>query len=454
MPIWHFKCRSYYLPMRSYRHGVVLILAVVLASLACQRQPRQAAQAAPGGGAGTGAKAAMPPAPHPKTDGLAGPSKPRRSPAATPPRRLPANAIALQEPNLPLDNIRLRPGFDIAVYAYPVDSARAMCLGKPDAQGRPVVYVGSRDRGNVYALRDLDGNGRADEILRVAKGLKWPVGVAYRAADDSLYISAVSKVLKLPGISARLENPPAPVLVNGGFPKEEAHGWKFIAFGPEGKLYVPVGAPGNIVDAGDKYANIMRMDADGKNLELWCRGVRNTVGFDWHPSTKELYFTDNGRDWLGDDWPPDELDRRPNGATIPHYGYPYVQGGDILDPDFGKGKKVSDYVPPVQKLGAHVAALGMRFYTGSMFPAEYKSQIFIAEHGSWNRSNKNGYRVTLVRLDAKGNSSGYETFADGWLQPGDRVWGRPVDVLVMPDGSLLVSDDHAGAVYRVTYRKP
>jgi glucose/arabinose dehydrogenase len=408
---------------------------------------RQRADQQPGKDMGQYARA-----PRPDESRLVPDSAPRQSPAPAPPASSPPNALPLREPNLPLGDIRLRPGFDIALYAYPVPNARAMCLGPVDAQGRATVYVGSRDSGNVYALRDLDGNGRADEVLVVAKGLKWPVGVAYNKADGALYVSALSKIVKLPQIEAHLASPPAPEVVSSSFPGDDAHGWKFIAFGPDGKLYVPVGAPGNIVDKGDPYASIMRMNADGSGLEMWCRGVRNTVGFDWHPVTHELYFTDNGRDWLGDDWPPDELNVRPDGPTIPHYGYPYIQGGYIVDPDFGAGHRPADYTPPLQDLGAHVAALGMRFYTGGMFPPEYRNAIIIAEHGSWNRTAKNGYRLTMVRLDAQGQSRGYETFAAGWLQPGDKVWGRPDDVLVMPDGSLLVSDDQAGAVYRVTYK--
>jgi glucose/arabinose dehydrogenase len=446
----------------------LLLLGLLLAVFACHRARSAADPAPPPAPAGPRAISDYPKAPQPDAAVLVLPAAPRKAPHAFPPGTNPANALALEEPALPLDNIRLRPGFDIAVYAYPVPNARALCLGPADKQGQATVYVGSRDAGSVYALRDFDGNGRADQILRVARGLKLPVGVAYNTADGALYVSAVSRIVKLPQIEAHLEDPPTPVLVNGSFPAEDAHGWKFIAFGPDGKLYVPVGAPGNIVDQGDPYASIMRMDSDGRNLEMWARGIRNTVGFDWHPVTHELYFTDNGRDWLGDDWPPDELDHIAGGAggpasqtqagaaarptAIPHFGYPYIQGGYIVDPDFGAGHKPEEYTPPLQNLGSHVAALGMRFYSGSMFPPEYRNAIIIAEHGSWNRTHKNGYRLTLVRLDAKGQSRGYEAFADGWLQPGDNVWGRPVDVLNMPDGSLLVSDDQAGAVYRVTYQ--
>ena len=257
-------------------------------------------------------------------------------------------------------------------------------------------------------------------------------------------------MLRYDDIEERQKNPPQPVLVSDRFPRDRQHGWKFIAFGPDGDLYVPVGAPCNICEPDvDRYAALMRMKPDGSNLEVFARGIRNTVGFDWHPQTKELWFTDNGRDRQGDNVPPDELNHAPKAGL--HFGYPYCHGGDIPDPEYGKKKPCSEFTPPAQNLGPHVAALGMRFYTGSIFPAEYRNQIFIAEHGSWNRSTPIGYRVMVVEL--KGNQAvSYRPFAQGWLQ-GNRAWGRPVDVLVMPDGALLISDDEAGAIYRITYKK-
>jgi glucose/arabinose dehydrogenase len=240
------------------------------------------------------------------------------------------------------------------------------------------------------------------------------------------------------------------VLVNDGFPSDAHHGWKFIRFGPDGWLYVPVGAPCNICEREDaRYASIMRMKPDGSSLEVFASGIRNTVGFDWHPATKELWFTDNGRDMLGDDMPPDELNRAPQKGM--NFGFPYCHGKNISDPQYGAKHACSQSIPPEQELGPHVAALGMRFYTGATFPAEYRNQIFIAEHGSWNRSHKIGYRVMLVRLEGN-RVVKYEEFARGWLQ-GESAWGRPVDVQVMPDGALLVSDDDAGAIYRIAYKK-
>jgi glucose/arabinose dehydrogenase len=341
--------------------------------------------------------------------------------------------------DLPLDRIRLPAGFSIELLAR-VPNARQMALGDGN-----ILYVGSFRAGNVYAV-PLDGRYRARRVVVIASGLDMPVGVAWR--QGNLYVSAVDRILRLDRIGERLDNPPAPVVVRGDLPREKHHGWKFIAFGPDDRLYVPVGAPCNICAPDpDRYAAIHSLRPDGSDLKTFARGVRNTVGFDWHPATHELWFTDNGRDLMGDDVPPDELNRAP--ASGLHFGYPYCHGGTVSDPEFGRQRPCTEFVAPVQNLGAHVASLGMRFYTGRQFPPEYRNQIFIAEHGSWNRSKKSGYRVTLVRLDGA-RAVSYEPFATGWLQ-GESAWGRPADVLVMPDGALLVSDDHAGAIYRISY---
>jgi glucose/arabinose dehydrogenase len=343
-----------------------------------------------------------------------------------------------------LGKIKLPPGFTIAVYADNVPNARAMTLGK-----NGTLFVGSRSKGDVYAVVDTDGDQRADKVYTIARGLNMPVGVAYR--NGSLYVSAVDRILRFDEIEQRLSNPPKPVVVTDRFPPETQHGWKFIAFGPDGKLYVPVGAPCNICEPDpDRYALISRINPDGTGYEVVARGVRNTVGFDWEPKTHELWFTDNGRDWLGDNQPPDELNHAPKPGM--HFGYPYCHGGTIPDPEFGSKRPCSEFTAPAVSLGPHVASLGMRFYTGKMFPSEYHNQIFIAEHGSWNRSEKIGYRITLASRDEQGHLS-YSVFAEGWLQ-GQEAWGRPVDVLVMPDGALLVSDDSAGVIYRISYKKP
>lgn len=343
----------------------------------------------------------------------------------------------------PSIDISLPEGFSIAVYAADVPGARSMTVGD-----RGTLFVGTRDEGRVYAVIDRNGDNRADELITIASGLWMPNGVAFR--DGSLYVAEVNRVLRYDDIEKRLKNPPKPVVVSSAFPDERHHGWKFIRFGPDGRLYVPVGAPCNICEEKDpRFATIMRMDPDGRNQEIFASGVRNTVGFDWHPLTRELWFTDNGRDWLGDDQPPDELNR----ANRPglHFGFPYWHGKSIPDLEFGRKLSRDRFVAPEMELGPHVASLGIRFYTGTMFPENYRNQIFIAEHGSWNRSKRIGYRITLVRLRGD-RAISYETFAEGWLRDG-KVRGRPVDLQVMSDGSMLVSDDKAGAIYRISYRK-
>lgn len=342
----------------------------------------------------------------------------------------------------PLSTLKLPPGFAISVYAQ-VPGARSMALGP-----KGTLFVGSRERnGSVHAVVDADRDGKADAVHVVARGLTMPNGVAVR--DGALYVAEVSRILRFDGIEERLADPPAPVVVTDAYPKDAHHGWKFIAFGPDGWLYVPVGAPCNVCERDDpRYASITRIRPDGSGMEVFARGVRNTVGFDWNPETGELWFTDNGRDELGDDLPPDELNRAPGPGL--HFGFPYCHGGDVPDPDLGAGRPCSGFVPPERKLGPHVASLGMRFYRGSAFPAEYRGQVFLAEHGSWNRSRKIGYRVSLVRLSG-GRAVSYEPFVEGWLR-GDDAWGRPVDVQEAPDGSLLVSDDRAGLVYRIAWR--
>ncbi len=336
---------------------------------------------------------------------------------------------------VPLERIQLPAGFRIELYAS-VPNARSLALG---AKG--TLFVGSRSGGAVHAVAP------GGKVFKIADGLSMPNGVAFR--DGALYIAEVSRILRIEDIEKNLESPSKPEIIYDRLPREVHHGWRFIRFGPDGKLYVPIGAPCNICDR-DGYAVIGFLDLQKKSFEIHAKGVRNSVGFDWHPNTRELWFTDNGRDWLGDELPADELNRAPRAGM--HFGFPHCHQGDLPDPEFGRTRTCAEFEPPAQKLGPHVAALGMRFYTGSMFPAEYRNQIFIAEHGSWNRSKKIGYRISLVKIE--GNKAvSYQPFAQGWLQ-GESVSGRPVDLEVMPDGSLLVSDDYAGAVYRVSYRQP
>jgi glucose/arabinose dehydrogenase len=346
--------------------------------------------------------------------------------------------------DLPLQRIKLPPGFSISLFSGDVPGARSMTLSPAG-----ILYVGTMRAGKVYAVTDGNRDGRADRVFTIASGLKSPNGVAWK--DGALYVAEISRVLRFDGIDGRLENPPKPAVVTDAYPTEGHHGWKFIRFGPDGQLYVPVGAPCNVCDPENPiFSTITRISPRGGKPEIYARGIRNTVGFDWHPETKELWLTENGRDMMGDDVPPDELLRAPKPGL--HFGFPYCHAGTIPDPEFGKNRKCSEFVPPVQNLAPHTAALGMRFYTGSMFPAEYRNQIFIAEHGSWNRSTPIGYRVTLVRLQGS-RAVSYETFAGGWLEKGGDAWGRPVDVQVLPDGSLLVSDDQAGAIYRIAYAR-
>jgi len=337
--------------------------------------------------------------------------------------------------------ITLPPGFHISIYADNVPGARSMALSPSG-----ILFVGTRGQGNVYAVVDTNKDFKADKVYTLAENLRMPNGVAFR--NGSLFVAEISKILRFDNIENKLSNPPSPVVVYDKFPKDLHHGWKFIRFGPDGKLYVPVGAPCNICLSKNKiYGTITRMDINGSNLEIFASGIRNSVGFDWNPLTNVLWFTDNGRDMLGDNIPPDELNRAPVKGL--NFGFPFFHGNGIPDPKFGIGKDPSDFVPPAQELGPHVAALGMRFYTGNMFPAEYKNQIFIAEHGSWNRSEKIGYRISLVKL--KNNKAvSYQPFATGWLK-GNTVSGRPADLQIMPDGSMLVSDDYTGVIYRITY---
>jgi glucose/arabinose dehydrogenase len=328
-------------------------------------------------------------------------------------------------------------GFKVTVYAEGVAGARSMARG---AQG--TLFVGTMRAGKVYAIRDL-ADGRR-EVLTIAQGLNLPNGVAFR--DGALYVAETQRVQRFDGIEGRLDAPPKPVVVRSDLPTDRHHGWRYIAFGPDDKLYIPIGAPCNVCDQ-KGYASITRMNPDGTGREVVATGVRNSVGMTWQPGTNELWFTDNGRDYLGDDAPPDELNRAP--TTGLDFGFPYCHAGEIKDPEFGKLGDCAKSTPPARKLGAHVAALGVKFYTGRQFPEEYRNQIFIAEHGSWNRSQRSGYEISLVRVqDDKATS--YEPFITGWNQP-DAVLGRPVDLLVLPDGSMLISDDQAGLIYQVSY---
>jgi glucose/arabinose dehydrogenase len=352
-------------------------------------------------------------------------------------------AQCLRADSLALDSVKLPPGFSITLYANDVKNPRGMARGE-----KGTLFVGTRKEGRVYAVVDENGDHRADRVYMLAKGLDMPVGVAYR--NGSLYVSAVDRILRFDDIEQHLSDPPAPIVITDKLPKDHHHGWKYLAFGPDGKLYVAVGVPCNICEVDyERHGHIARMNPDGSGYEVVARGIRNSVGFDWDPANKQLWFTDNGRDWLGDDQPPDELNHAPKDGL--HFGYPYCHGNDISDPELGKEHPCSEFRAPALELGPHVASLGMKFYTGSMFPPEYRGRIFIAEHGSWNRSKKIGYRITMATPQKDGKLR-YSVFAEGWQQD-EQAWGRPVDILQMPDGSMLVSDDEAGVIYRIAYRK-
>ena len=350
-----------------------------------------------------------------------------------------------------LENIVLPDGFKIEIYASDVENARSMSISSSGT-----IFVGNRRGDNVFALRDTNGDKVVDKKYLISDKLtNMPNGVAYYNGD--LYVAEVNKVWVFKDIEKNIDDADKygeylkePILISDDFPSDKHHGWKYISVGPDGKLYVPVGAPCNICESNDEiYASITRMNIDGSNREIYASGVRNTVGFTWHPETGEMWFTDNGRDMLGDNYPPCELNRVVKSNQ--HYGYPYCHGSDISDPEFGGEYDCSDFVKPVQNLGPHVAPLGLKFYTGNMFPDEYKGDLFIAEHGSWNRSKKIGYRITRVKIE-NSRSVGYEPFIYGWLDEDEQeAWGRPVDILILEDGSMLISDDHASMIYRVSY---
>jgi glucose/arabinose dehydrogenase len=342
--------------------------------------------------------------------------------------------------------IHLPPGFQIELFAENVESARSMALGHDGTLFVGSRYVGDKVVGKVYAIVDQNKDGKADKVLTIATGLNTPNGVAFH--DGDLYVAEINRILRYPKIEENLNNPPKPIVVYDKYPKDRWHGWKFIRFGPDNKLYVPVGAPCNTCERKeDIYASITRINPDGSQLEIFAKGIRNTVGFDWHPDTKELWFTENGRDEMGDDVPPEELNYAPKAGL--NFGFPYFYGKSLEDKSYKPTITMKETQPAAIEMEAHTAPLGMRFYTGTSFPKEYQHQIFIAHHGSWNRSKPIGYKVSMVQLDGN-RAVANKDFATGWLID-NKYWGRPVDVQVMPDGALLVSDDFANCIYRITY---
>lgn len=333
--------------------------------------------------------------------------------------------------------------FEISIYADDLPNARSLALGDHD-----IVYIGTGAEGKVYAVQDANGDGIAEKRYTLAENLNMPNGVAYRAG--SLYVAEINRIIRFDNITLNLATPPKPVVVYDQFPSDLHHGWKYLRFGPDNKLYTAIGAPCNICDP-DKpiYTSLVRLDADGSHFESLARGIRNTVGFDWQPGTHALFFTDNGRDYLGDDLPPDELNQWSEIGE--HFGFPYCHAGYIKDPEFGGHKKCPQFKAPAWQFKAHVAPLGLRFYQGKQFPQKYQNQLFVAQHGSWNRTKPDGYRIALITFKQNKPVS-EQVFIDGWLTKADKVLGRPVDILEMPDGDLLISDDSLGVIYKIHYK--
>jgi len=360
--------------------------------------------------------------------GLAPPSNPA----------LPASEAELEEN---LKNVKLPPGFKISVYASGLPEARQMAWGD-----KGTLFVGSFGATNVYAVIDDEGK---KVVKTIIKGLTMPTGVAFR--DGALYVVAIDKILRYDNIEANLDKVPEPVVAYDDMPPYLAHGWKYLTFDKAGWVYVPFGPPFNVGNPPSSVSQIRRVDLKTGAAEIVALGVRNSVGGDIDPRSGEYWFTENARDWISDDKPSDKLNRISHLGE--HFGYPYCHEGDMPDPKFAQGHSCSEFVPPVLKLGAHVAPLGMKFYTGSQFPAEYKNNIFIAEHGSWNRHHYQGARIERVTVDADGKNAKMETFASGWIKGEHDYTGRPDDVIIAADGSLLVSDDWAGAIYRISYSK-
>tara|TARA_B110000196_G_scaffold119780_1_gene103943 strand:+ start:1770 stop:2897 length:1128 start_codon:yes stop_codon:yes gene_type:complete len=335
-----------------------------------------------------------------------------------------------------IPDIKLPDGFHISVLTSETPGARSMALGNN------TLFVSTRREGKIYAVTNyLD----QPKVTVIVDNLYMPNGIAFKNGD--LYVAEIHRLLKFENIESNIDDAKY-TIISDEFPTDQHHGWRYITFGPDEKLYIPIGSPCNYCDEPD-YGVITRVNKDGSNKTIVARGMRNTVGITFHPKTNELWFTDNGRDMLGDDIPPGELNRVSYNGE--HFGFPFCHGKNIKDPILGNLGSCEESTGPVQELDAHVAPLGLKFYTGSQFPNEYKNQIFIPEHGSWNRTKKSGYRITVVKLDGN-NAISYETFADGWMKD-ETTMGRPVDIAITNDGSMLVSDDHNGVIYRITYNE-
>jgi glucose/arabinose dehydrogenase len=409
------------------------VVAVTLALLATTAL---AQQASPPAAPAPAAPAAAQPEALPPGSPLIG--RPADNPAAAKLAPVPSPPLAIAADKIPVGDLKAPKGFNIELYASGMPNARSMAYSP-----KGTVFVGSRLQDKVYAITNKDGKRQVHVLV---SGLYRPNGVAYK--DGTLYIAELSQISKIENVDDKIDASPKPVVIYNDLPKDEAHGWKYLAIGPDNKLYFEVGQPGNNVLHDKNHGQLRRINLDGSGAEVIAYGIRNTVGFDWNPRNHNLYFTDNGRDWLSEDLPNDKLNRITKLGE--DFGEPYCHQGNIPDIDFGWGHKCSDYVPPVALMGPHAAALGLKFYTGHMFPAEYRDQMFVARHGSWNRTIKFGGDIALVRLNRDGSVKSVEPFITGFLQNNNYI-GRPVDVMNMPDGSMLISDDWNGAVFRVSY---
>ena len=420
------------------------LAASALALAACQTVAPPAAPAKPAAAAPAAVTAAAPapaaaaaPAPAPawaqgRSGAMAG------STLAPVPGRMTATPAA----DIPVASYKLPPGFKAEIWATGMPGARAMARA-PNGK----IYIGTRGIGRVYEVTD-GGASRTSRV--VIDKLVQPAGVAFN--NGALYVMAIDKVLRFDGIHTNPAAAPVDMTTAFQLPKEQHHNWKYIAFGPDGKLYVPFGAPCNICVPGQEYAQIRRYNADGSGMEVIARGVRNTVGFTWHPTTKEMWFTDHGRDWMGEDGPEDELNRMP--TTGLNFGFPYCHANGVADADIKKDQPCAGVTLPVATMGPHAAVMGAHFYTGSMFPAEYKNTLFVARKGSWNRTKKFGYDVVAVKMNADGSNAKVEPFMTGFMNPADNSFsGRPAYLLQLPDGSMLVSDEQLGAIYRISYAR-
>jgi glucose/arabinose dehydrogenase len=419
----------------SLRRGILLAGAfgsMLVAGAAAQQSPNTGG---PPPAAAPAAQPALPPGSpligRPETNAAAA----KLAPVAPPP-------IPTAEDKLPTAKLRPPSGFNIEVYAAGLANARTMRQGD-----KGTIFVSTRLQDKIYAI--VDKNGKRD-VKVVAKGLYRPNGIVLY--NGTLYIAELSQISKIENVEDNLDNPQKPTVIFSDLPKDEAHGWKFLTLGPDNKLYFQVGAPCNICMPDERHGKIYRLNLDGTGLEVYARGIRQIVGMDWHPTLKQLYFTENSRDWLSEDIPEDKFNR----VTLPgkdNFGYPYCHQGNIPDQEFGWGHSCDEFTKPIALLGPHAAALGMRFYTGNLFPSSYKGAVFIARHGSWNRTKKFGGDVVVARLNKDGTVKSIEPFLTGFIENNSYI-GRPADVLPLSDGSLLVSDDFNGAVYRVTYGKP